>query len=198
MSSFTTTTDGALEGQVDLARALRELPDDYAMKGMFFERQRIALGAAWPEVRAALAAPPGRAYSAFESYPMADYLKLFVRVAEDRFGVERSREGVRLLARGEVEVFAGSTLGKVTFAMLREPGAALLRYPDASGALVRGPSFFAERNGDRRVTLRFVRYHGIVEYVVGALEGLVLAFEATPTIDVAQRSSGDLILVVSW
>lgn len=195
---FSTTIEVPLEGPVDLERALREVPHGYTMKGMFFERQRTALGDVWPALRKTLTQPPERTYGAFESYPMTDYLKLFVRVAEDRFGKTSSREGVRLLARGEVEVFASSTLGKVTFAMLREPGSALLRYPDVSGVLARGPNITSKRTNDRTVQVTYARYHGVVEYAIGAVEGLVLAFEEQPSLQVDIQPNGDLTLDVSW
>ena len=196
--AFTTKMAVPFDGPVDLERVLRELPPEYQMKGMFFERQRTVLGPAWSGFRESLSRPPARAYANFERYPTSDYLKLLTRVAEDRFGKGKSREGVRLLARGDVEVFTSSTLGRVTFAMLREPGAALLRYPDVSGVLVHGPKISAKRAGDRAVTVTYTRYHGLVEYVVGALEGLVAAFDEEPRLDVKRTTTGVLSLDVTW
>ena len=195
---FMTRSRDAIVGEVDLERTLRAMPASYTNRGMFFERQRTALGSGWPRLRAALSSPPERTYAAFESYPMSDYFTLLVHVAQDRFGKAGSREGVRLLARGEVEVFAASTLGKVTLAMLRDPAVALLRYPDVAAMLVRGPTILAKRADPRTVTMTFMLHHGMTEYTLGVLEGIVLAFDEEPTVQVSSRPNGDLTFVVSW
>jgi len=187
-----------LDGPVDLERVIRDVPPEYTMKGMFFERQRAALGAGFATMKASLSRPPARAYAAFEPYPTSDYCRLIAKVAEERFGKASTREGIRLLGRGEVEVFAATTLGRVTFAMLREPGAALLRYPDVTGVLVQGPKIRARRTGERGVHVYYTRYRGIAEYVVGVLEGLVSAFDEEPVITVKLEPGGAYTLDVAW
>ena len=88
---------------------------------MFFTRYVAALGAEWEELLPSLDEPAkhGR-YHAFASYPLRDYVRVFDRVARARFPGS-TREAFRLLARGEVEVFSESTLGKVTFSLLGIP-----------------------------------------------------------------------------
>ncbi len=159
---FVTTSSIALQGHVDLEATLANIPADFTLKGMFFTRYVAAMGAEWEELLPALTSPAkhGR-YHAFESYPMRDYLRVFDRVARARFPGS-TREAFRLLARGEVEVFAESTLGKVTFSLLREPGGALLRYPDIFTMIVKGPSISAERLGERRIAVTHPRYHGAI------------------------------------
>ena len=129
---FTTVADVALQGDVNLAATVATIPAEFMTKGMFFNRYVAALGAEWEDLAPALGEPAkhGR-YHAFEHYPMRDYIRVFDRIARARFPGS-TREAFRLLARGEVEVFAESTLGKVAFSLLRDPGATLLRYPDSS------------------------------------------------------------------
>lgn len=196
---YSTTVDAALEGQLDFEAVIAELPREYVVKGMFFSRMVNALGDVWKDAQRTLEALPDRArYHAFEDYPMRDYMRLLERVGRVRFGARSSREGMRLLARGEVDVFADSTLGKVTFAMLRDPGAALLRYPDLSGVLGKGPILSARRAGPRKIVVTYQQYFGAVEYAIGVLEGFVLAFEETPSLDLVWADDRRLTIEVTW
>ncbi len=86
------------------------------------------------------------------SYPLADYIRVFDPYARARFSGSSPRGGHRLVARGEVEVFAASTLGKVTFSMLNDPAVALLRYPELFGVLCEGTRH------ERRACARAVRH----------------------------------------
>jgi len=195
---FVTSSSIALQGHVDLEATIANIPPDFATKGMFFTRYVAALGAEWEELLPALAQPAkhGR-YHAFESYPMRDYLRVFDRVARARFPGS-TREAFRLLARGEVEVFAESTLGKVTFSLLSNPAAALLRYPDVFKVVVRGPEISAQRIGERRVVVTHPRYHGAIEQGVGLVEGLVQSFDEEPSVDVTVEQDRRVTLDVSW
>lgn len=194
---FTTSEASPLVGDIRLSQLLAEIPDDHVLKGMFFTRYVTSVGRAWSTLAGECEAPPadGR-YHAFEFYPLRDYLRLFDYVARERFPGE-TREAYRLLARGEVEVFAESTLGKVTLLLLRDPAAALLRYPETFGILARGPEARATALGARRVRVDFTRYAGAIEYAVGVLEGLVLSFDESPTLDVTRREHS-ATLDVSW
>lgn len=196
--SFRTTTGAALAGELALDDVLAQIELEDAMKGMFFARHVAALGAAYAEVLGELRAPPTNGkYHAFESYPLGDYMRLFDRVARARLP-GAPREAYRLVARGELDVFSESTLGKVTLALLREPGAALLRYPEAFDILGRGPRATAERRADDRVTVSLSRPFGAAEYVVGVLEGIVIAFDADPQLEVTLQDDGAMTVDVSW
>lgn len=154
---------------------------------------------AWANVAKELAQPPPNGkYHAFESYPMSDYLRIFDRVARARFPGS-TREAYRLLARGEVDVFADSTFGKVTFSMIRDPEVALLRYPEVFGVLLNGPVVVtAERAGPKRVAVTFQRYFGSIELLVGILEGLTMAFDVTPSLDVEIAEDRRTTMTVRW
>ncbi|MDB4942066.1 MAG: hypothetical protein JWP97_1600 [Labilithrix sp.] len=195
---YATSADAALLGDVDLERTIRAVPDSFTVRGMFFTRYVAALGAEWEELLPTLEAPAkhGR-YHAFENYPTRDYLRLFGRVAAARFPGS-TREAFRLLARGEVEVFAESTLGRVTFALLRDPAGALLRYPDVFRAVIHGPQLTARRLGDRRVVITDDNHHGSVEVTLGVIEGVVQTFDETPRAEVTVESERRVVLDVTW
>jgi uncharacterized protein (TIGR02265 family) len=178
---------------------LARVPSGATVKGMFLSRFVNAIGEDWEEIEDELDAPPkhGR-YTAFDDYPTVDYLRLLDRAARNRFPRHSTREAYRLLGRGDVEVFGDSTLGKVTFSMIKEPGAALARYPEIIKVLTRGMSTAdAQRNGDSQVKLVFARFVGAVEQTLGALEGLVLQYDAKPRTEITD--SGERTeFAVSW
>lgn len=195
---YVTRHDAPLLGDVDLDEILVDVPSSYTVKGMFFTRYVAALGDEWRDLAPALdVAPAAGRYHAFEPYPMRDYLRVFDRVARARFPGS-TREAHRLLARGEIEVFADSTLGKVTLSLLHDPGATLLRYPDVFAVLTRGPEVAATRRGPRAVEVTFPRFVGSRDHVVGLLEGLVLAFDEAPAVEVEIGEDRRMTLGVSW
>jgi uncharacterized protein (TIGR02265 family) len=186
-----------LRGDVPIARVLAEIPSDHALKGMFFRRYVDALGADLDALLGSLDAPPklGR-YLPFSTYPLTDYLRLFDRVARSRYAGFGVREAYRLLARSEVEVFVASTLGRVTFSLLRDPASALLKYPESFGVLAFGPKVRAEEAGGG-VRVVFEPYRGALEYAIGVLEGLVLAFDQEPALEI-DEGSDRTDLLVTW
>lgn len=191
---FSTRADMPLAGDVDLPAILSDVPPGHSLKGMFFAR---FVGEVWPQVERELTLPPpGGKYHAFASYPLTDYLRIFDRIARARFPGS-TREAYRLLARGEVEVFAATTLGKVTFSMLRDAEVALTRYPDMFGVLAKGPVVAAERVGPKRVAIRYDRLVGSTEYIVGLLEGLAMAFDVVPSLEVDVDADGRATFVVA-
>jgi len=196
---FVTIADVPLQGDVDLEATLANIPESFTTKGMFFTRYVAALGAEWEVLLPSLSEPAkhGR-YHSFENYPLRDYLRVFDRVARARFPGS-TREAFRLLARGEVEVFAESTLGKVTFALLRDPGATLLRFPDLFRMVTRASEVSSQRLGDRRVAVTYPRYHGSSEQALGLCEGLVQSFDEEPRVDVTHHHvERRLVFDITW
>ena len=195
---FDTVHDSALKGDVDLESTLASIPADFTTKGMFFARYVAALGAEWEVLLPSLSAPArhGR-YHAFESYPLRDYVRVFDRVARARFPGS-TREAFRLLARGEVEVFAESTLGKVTLSLLRDPATTLLRFPEILRIITRGSECSAQRQGERRVAITYTRFHGAVEQALGLVEGLVQIYDEAPRVEVTVGAERRTVLDVTW
>lgn len=198
MERFSTVPDIALQGDIDLEATLANIPPDFATKGMFFNRYVAALGAEWEELLPSLTTPAkhGR-YYAFESYPLRDYLRIFERVARARFPGS-TREAFRLLARGEVEVFAESTLGKVTFSLLRDPGATLVRFPDIFRMVTRASECTSQRLADRRAVVTYPHYQGAYEQALGLVEGLVQSFDEEPRVDVSIDADRRVVFDVTW
>ena len=191
---FSTRLDVPLVGDIDLDGVLATV-EHHSLKGLFFTRY---VDEAWAAVHEQLVEPPANGkYHAFEAYPMRDYLRLFDFAARARFPGS-VREAFRLLGRSEIEVFAGSTFGKVTLAMLGDAGAALLRYPDVLSVVSKGPVARSERLGPKQVKISFDGAIGSVEHVLGILEGLSLAFEASPSVDVQVDELRRASLAVSW
>jgi uncharacterized protein (TIGR02265 family) len=195
---FTMAAGVPLQGDVDLAATLGNIPREFTTKGMFFTRYVAALGAEWEELLPLLDEPAkhGR-YHAFADYPLRDYVRVFERVARARFPGS-TREAFRLLARGEIEVFSSSTLGKVAFALLRDPAATLLRFPDLFKMVARASSCTATRIGDRRVTVTFPRFHGASEQALGLVEGIVQTYDEEPRLDVVIDEHRRIELDVTW
>ena len=166
---------------------------------MFLSRYVNAIGEDWEEIEDELSKPPkhGR-YTSFGDYPMVDYIRLLDRAARNRFPRQSTREAYRLLGRGEVEVFGESTLGKVTFSMIKDPGAALARYPEIIRVITRGMSSSeATRMGDKQIKISYARFFGPLEQTIGALEGLVLQYDSQARTEVACEGER-LELLVSW
>lgn len=95
-------------------------------------------------------------------------------------------------------MFAASTLGKVTFSLLREPGATLLRYPDILKVMIRGVEVEAERVGARHVAVRHPQYRGSIEQGIGVVEGLVQTFDEEPCVEVTMDMDRGAVFDVSW
>jgi uncharacterized protein (TIGR02265 family) len=197
--SFSVAVDVPLAGDVDLAQILASIPRGTTLKGMFCARYVKAIDEPWDEIAEDLEAPPKEGkYTAFEDYPMVDYLRLLDRAARNRFPRASTREAYRLLGRGDVEVFADSTLGKVTFSLVRDPAAALARYPEILGVLTRGAISGSAKRGKTNVTLSFPRFVGSIESTLGMFEGLVQSFDAKPRSDVTIDDGGGASFVINW
>jgi uncharacterized protein (TIGR02265 family) len=195
----TLEVDVPLVGDVDLPRLLAGVPGGTSIKGMFCARYVTAIDEPWDEIAEDLEAPPkGGRYTAFEDYPMVDYLRLLDRAARNRFPRSSTREAYRLLGRGDVDVFADSTLGKVHFSLVKEPGAVLVRYPEILDVLTRGAVSGSARRDETCVTLTFSRFCGSVESTLGMVEGLVQSFDKTPATDIVDGEGGALGFVVRW
>lgn len=192
------TPDVPLQGDIDLLATLSLMPREFTIRGMFFTRYVASMGEEWEKLCPELDAPAkhGR-YHAFESYPIRDYLRVFDRVARARFPGS-TREAFRLLARGEVEVFAASTLGKVTFSLTADPGALLVRYVELFKVLTTGPEMKGGRIGARRVTITHPIYRGAWEQGLGVVEGIVLAFDEQPRVEVDVDDARKVVFDVSW
>lgn len=170
-------------GDVDDRAIIQAFPKDQSLKGMFFGRFVDELAGDWSAVVPSLVAPPalGR-YLAFADYPNADHLLLAFRCAKRRFPTMGSRESIRRVAREDMATFLGSTLGRITAAMLNTPEGALAALPSVYQRVSRGPSYAFEPRGAGGAVLRLRDSHGPWEYIVGQIEGILGHYGAVPTL----------------
>jgi uncharacterized protein (TIGR02265 family) len=175
-----------LEGDYDAERRAHEIPASYVLKGMFFSRLVERLGSGWGSAAQRLSRPPraGR-YLAFSDYPQSDYERLSAEVARKLHPAQGLREAVRRLARDDFDVFAESTFGRVLLAVVGDARSALLKVPYVYSKVAPGDwQVSAEELDGARVRIEFVPNFGSWEYLVGQIEGIVVAFGGSPTLSV--------------
>jgi uncharacterized protein (TIGR02265 family) len=174
-----------LEGSLDIEPIAASFPPSYTVKGMFCTRFTELLGEDFGSVVPTLSSPPrGGRYVPFKDYPQSDYTRLTVAAAAKLFPKRSLREGLRCLARDDLRTFAASMFGKIVLAVAGDARATLLRVPDAYRRVAPGPTVRAEELDASTVRVVFEEHRGIVEYVVGQMEGVVLSFGQEPTVTV--------------
>lgn len=172
-----------LSGDVDVAAVRARIPEHHRMRGLFFKRCVDAARPSWAEVEPKLIElPPRGIYQAFVEYPSRDYFVIYDAAARSTYPGHGGAEAHRRYARQEVQSFASSLLGRVTWSLLGDPMAALLRYPDVFGVFSRGPTATAEKLDARRVRIELRNAYFPVEYLLGVVEGIVMAFDRSPRI----------------
>lgn len=176
-------------GSFDLEAVVARYPRHYVVKGMFCNRLVDLLGDDFAALMPQLSAPPrsGR-YLAFNDYPAGDYTRLAVASAAKHYAEHGMSEAVRRVAREDFAAFASSTWGKVALTLVGDPHTALLHMPEAFARVAPGPELRAEELGTKSVRMTLLRYFGLVEYMLGQLEGVVLAFGPPPTITIRQHA----------
>lgn len=186
-----------LTGGIDLEALVAVFPDHYFVKGMFCNRLVDVLGEDFEALRPHLIAPPrGERYLPFKDYPQADYTRIVVATAAKEFPGLDLAEASRRVAREDFATFATSTLGKITLSLVGDPHTALLRMPEAYVLVAPGPELSTEERDARTVRLTFVRHHGAVEYMLGQLEGIVMAYGKSPCTTIRRASQFKLIFDV--
>jgi uncharacterized protein (TIGR02265 family) len=178
--------DVPLHGALDVRSCVEDIPDSFVLKGMFFTRFVDQLGDDWDAIAPELEDAPQRGrYVAFRDYSQRDFVRIYCRVAAKIFPDHGLREGVRRLARMDFHVFADSTLGKVTIALVRDARTALHRLPFVYSKVAAGDfRMRVEDVAEGLVRVEFSPHYGNWEYQLGQFEGIVLAFGSTPRISV--------------
>ncbi len=175
--SFTISSNERIEGTVDVEALVASIPANYTVKGMFCARFVEALASEYRQVEPLLVAAPrlGR-YLPFHSYPQADYQRLCLATAAKRFPRIGTREAVRRVARDDLQTFASSIIGKVVLALVADVRSTLLRLPDAYARVTVGGYATAEELDAQTLRIEFHGYHGMVDYTLGQMEGVVLHY----------------------
>jgi len=184
--------DVALVGHVEAEDRFAMFPPAFTVKGMFFSRM-IQLGgaSALVDIQDRLKRPPalGR-YLPFSDYPQVDFSRLAHRVATGLFPRRGVCEAMRLLARKDLETFAGSAVGSVMMALAgKDTCEALMKLPDMYRATLNGGSVTAERLAPSTILLRYEDFYGWLDcYPIGHIEGLAAHLNQRCEIEVEPRS----------
>jgi uncharacterized protein (TIGR02265 family) len=177
--------EAALTGSLDLEAIVAAIPANYTVKGMFCARYVSMLEKEYANLSKKLIAPARDArYVAFKDYPQADYTRIVAAAAAKLFPHMPLPEAVRRTARDDFQTFGTSVFGKVLMTLIGDPATALSYLPDAYARVAPGPNVRAEELDHRTMRLVFRRQRGFVEYILGQLEGIVLAFNRTPLVTV--------------
>ncbi len=185
-------TDVALVGHVEAEDRFAAFPAGFTVKGMFFSRM-IQLGGpgALADIQDKLKKPPalGR-YLPFSDYPQVDFSRLAHRVATGLFPRRGVCEAMRLLARKDLETFAGSSVGGVMMALAgKDTCEALMKLPDMYRATLNGGTAKAERVSAGTVLLHYEDWYGWLDcYPLGHIEGLAAHLNQQCEIEMEQRS----------
>lgn len=186
-----------LEGSLNVAALIATVPANFTIKGMFFKRFVERLGADFAAIARELESPPpdGK-YIAFKAYSQRDYTRLAMATARKTFPTLPLREAMRRLGRDDMTTFADSVIGKVVLAMARDARTTLHRMPDAYAGTAPEMRLRAEELDARTVRIVVEPLHGSLEYILGQVEGIVLAFDKRPMVTVRNLGQGNVALDV--
>ena len=177
-------------GTFNLEAVVARYPRDYVVKGMFCTRLVDLLGEDYDALVPQLTAPPrGGRYLPFNDYPTTDYTRIAAATAMKHFSALGMSEALRRVAREDFAAFSNSTWGRVALTLVGDPRSALLHMPEAFARAAPGPRLRSEELDDKTTRVTLERYFGFVEYMLGQLEGVVLAFEREPTITIRKLGS---------
>lgn len=177
--------EAPLNGSLDIDALAASFPPSYTVKGMFVQRYAALLDDGFAKLAPKLtAAPRGGRYVAFKDYPQGDYTRIVAAAAAKVFPTLPLSEAVRRVARDDMETFSTSVFGKVVMTLVGDPLTALRHVPDAWARMAPGPNVWCEELDARTIRLVFRRHRGIVEYTLGQLEGVVIAYHRTPIVTV--------------
>ena len=177
------TLETLLAGEPNVAPLIVAIPEAFTIKGMFFKRYVELLGADYAALARELDdAPRDGRYVAFKGYSQRDYTRLVLAAARKRFPNLSPREGVRRLARDDMATFADSVIGKVVLAMAGDARSTLHRMPNAYAGAAPDTRISVVDLDPSTVRVAFEPHHGMVEYTLGQVEGIVLAFDGRPLV----------------
>jgi uncharacterized protein (TIGR02265 family) len=182
-----------LHGTLDLEAIIAAIPASYTVKGMFVTRFADLLGSDYSRVEPLLRqAPRGGRFVPFKDYSQADYTRIVAAAALKLWPELPLPEAVRRAARDDLATFAGSLFGKVVLGWIGDAHATLLHVPEAYSRVAPGPRVSAEDLDARTTRILFQRHRGIVEYMLGQLEGIVLSFGQAPLVTVRRLATDTL------
>jgi uncharacterized protein (TIGR02265 family) len=187
-----------LTGDVDFEACVRNFPEAYTLKGLFFARLVDSLADDWPRLHRTLRSPPAEGrYIALADYPQADYAALAGHVARRQFPYVCLREGLRRVARQDFNAFTRTAVGQAFLAVLGDATSTFMTYPVIYPLVMNGASTRSTLIQDG-VRMEINGYVGEVSYPLGTYEGFVYAFGHTPRVTVEVHSSEYSVFDVRW
>ncbi len=199
LSRFETRLNIPLHRSIDTAHRIAQAPRSVTVKGMFFISHAAAVGHKWPQVERKLFSPPreGR-YVPFSDYPLADYYRIVFEGAAAAFPHLPLSEACRQAARHHMQVFASSTVGRVMLSMITDVRSALLALPEMFARGSNGILVKAKEEGDS-VLIEMHNVGGVQDCsTIGTLEGCVIHYGGTPTMDVELITNNCAQYLISW
>lgn len=175
-----------VSGALDAEEFIASAEPSHRVKGLMFGRFQSALDDEWPELCAELLDPPRRSYLPFRDYPLADYLRLLIRVARRHYPRTPLIESCRLVARSDFDAFAASNLGRVTMALVSDPMRALRTSPRIFRQVATGEWTIEAAPLERGVRIEIVNQGLPWSVPLGTFEGLVQHYDANSRIEVTQ------------
>jgi uncharacterized protein (TIGR02265 family) len=186
-------------GEVDIDRLIAKVPSGYTIKGAFIASNALIVAGDWPYIEKSLQLPPRNGkYLAFTDYPLTDFLRVTHAAARKKYPSIPSSEAHRLLARSTFDVFAQTTLGRVTLTLVSGPASLLSKYEEVFNRMVKGPRVAVTVTGEHSIEAEFTGYYSTREAIFGVLEGSVIACHFEPTVRVEARGEGNFRAFVSW
>ena len=185
--------EAPLDGTLDVEALATRIPANHTVKGLFCGRFVERLGQDYAKLAPRLsAAPRGGRYLPFKDYPQADYTRIVGAAAAKVFPSLPLPEAIRRIARDDFTTFGSSMFGKIVLSLIRDARSTLHRMPDAYHRIAPGPRVHVEDLDARVTRLTFEGHHGSLEYTLGQLEGIVLAYRHIPTVIVSRVSADTL------
>jgi uncharacterized protein (TIGR02265 family) len=195
---FELELDTQVGGDLDLESFIEWAPSDVYVRGMFIARAQAMLGARYESLRPLLLAPPRGNFTAFTAYPIKDFHRVTIEAARMSHRGASDVQAVRLFARKDIEVYATSTLGRVTMSVVSSPGDLIQRFESVYASMAPGPwGMSAERVGPRaaRVTVR--KLAGVWTYIIGQCEGVCTSMGYKPRVTGTQDGKS-LDFTITW
>jgi uncharacterized protein (TIGR02265 family) len=185
-------------GDLDLDAFIEAAPQDVYVRGMFISRAHAMLGARYEQIRPRLIAPPRGGFTSFTAYPIKDFHRVVIEAARLTYPAISDTQRVRFFARRDIEVYAGSTLGRVTMSVVSSPGDLIQRFEDVYARMSPGPwGMTAERLGPRAARVVVRNLAGVWTYIVGQCEGVCTSMGESPRVR-GMTSGKSLDFTIEW
>lgn len=161
----------------DLGERLRRIPPEATCRGAFFnmldERAATLSAETQAEYREFFRI---HRFSAFQMYPVRDYLTRLVVLSQIHYGASSIYQGIRELQSGAFDAWAKTMLGRAALAVVKPELLSILRMLErayASETLLSHARFMVESASEREIVVRFQNEYVYIEHaMVGAMEGV--------------------------